>query len=654
MASEWFYARDGQKHGPYSSPQLRAMAQSGELLRTDLIWKNGMAEWRPAGETTQLFAGVREDGKTQSKSKVPVAESGSAEATVPQPKGFKATAQAAARATQLAAERTKLTTITLPAAYLELGKHCYESRAIASDFPKEMTNLDEVEKRLSAEAESTTPTSTSSWSDRAKAVAGKGLEFAQKQKAALEKAAALRRLGKLAYEKYGSDAGPDAVVHPIATALARLAEIESLLGGTDSERRRWRLWHVAAAIMGVSFAVGAVKELMSDKTTTAVPSVSVNRESSQRGVQAATASKPDAPNPPSQSHEAPRTSGASRSPPPAVMALGAGDSKPPAVANADEVAAHASNSKLSPTRIRIFTTSAPPRAVTQIIIDSNNENTLTGFATLFPICATLRHLSLNFDTAGDMTPSEFDLGVLRTCRDLEVLDLGTQYGLVPEDFSGLASQFPALKALRCCILPKNNAEWSSGIRLAAICTELAKLKRLKVLSLSLARGHNGQDYVKYLSQCTALEYLDVEGANILELAAVARQLRQLKTLELPRHSMNSPPPKGENVVWIGESYNWIRKDKDVAAFLAVAGKLQRVSKVGLEYSPEDPDLVEKLKKALPKTEVSASEIKEGRWKPRSLKPSWREYVAEIDQGQESLVWVSGANRRRRVSNEGGK
>jgi hypothetical protein len=278
MASEWFYARDGQKHGPYSSPQLRAMAQAGDLLRTDLIWREGMADWRAAGETTQLFAGVREGEKAQSKAKVAVAGSGGAEAKVPQPKGFKATAQAAARATLLAAERTKLTTITLPAAYLELGKHCYDTRAFASDFPEEMSELNQLEARLSAEAESTNPTSASSWSDRARALAGKGLDFAQKQKAAIEKATALRRLGKLAYEKYGSDAGPDAVVHPIATALARLAEIESLLGGTDSERRRWRLWHVAAAIMGVSFAVGSVKELVSDKATPGTPSVSDSAE----------------------------------------------------------------------------------------------------------------------------------------------------------------------------------------------------------------------------------------------------------------------------------------------------------------------------------------------------------------------------------------
>jgi hypothetical protein len=630
MASEWFYARDGQKHGPYSSPQLRAMAQSGELLRTDLIWKNGMADWRPAGETTQLFAGVREGGKTQSKSKATVAESGSAEATVPQPKGFKATAQAAARATQLAAERTKLTTITLPAAYLELGKHCYESRAIASDFPKEMTELDEVEKRLSAEAESTTPTSTSSWSDRAKALAGKGLEFAQKQKAALEKAAALRRLGQLAYEKHGSAAGPVAVVHPISTASARLAEIDSLLGGTESKRRRWRLWHVAAAILGVSFAVGAVKELVSDKATPGTPSVSDSAE----------------PGPPPQAEatRAPRTNKTASQPdgalersvaPTASSAATAApvsaSRKAPAIANAEEVAALAAASKLNPRVIQMFTTTEPPRAVTQIIISSDRK----GFYNtdqLFSLCTTLRHLAVT--SSGD--ESAFGMERLSNCRDLEVLDLGT-LTLVPEDFRGIATQFPVLTALRCRVKNASDSEWKSGIRLAAICSELAKCKHLSAVSLSLTRGHNGQDYVKYLSQCGQLQYLDLEGATVTELATLVPTLRKLKVLELPRRSMYSPPPKGEAVAWVGEAYDWrFQNDKVLAAFFKVAGNLSGVSKLFLETSSRCPDLVEKLQKACPKTEVIASA--RGERQSTGPKSSWRDYVPEIDEEQVPLRW----------------
>ncbi len=49
MASEWFYALKGKaRYGPVSTPQLQALARSGELQPTDLVWKKGMAEWVPA------------------------------------------------------------------------------------------------------------------------------------------------------------------------------------------------------------------------------------------------------------------------------------------------------------------------------------------------------------------------------------------------------------------------------------------------------------------------------------------------------------------------------------------------------------------------------------------------------------------------------
>jgi MFS family permease len=54
--SEWYYTRAGQQVGPVTSPQLRQAARSGELAPTDLVWKDGMAEWAPAGKINGLFA----------------------------------------------------------------------------------------------------------------------------------------------------------------------------------------------------------------------------------------------------------------------------------------------------------------------------------------------------------------------------------------------------------------------------------------------------------------------------------------------------------------------------------------------------------------------------------------------------------------------
>lgn len=55
MASAWFYQIDGNKHGPVSSTELAGLARSGKLKPTDLVQKEGMAEWQPAGRVKGLF-----------------------------------------------------------------------------------------------------------------------------------------------------------------------------------------------------------------------------------------------------------------------------------------------------------------------------------------------------------------------------------------------------------------------------------------------------------------------------------------------------------------------------------------------------------------------------------------------------------------------
>ncbi len=57
MAQEWFYTRDGKsKHGPVSSTELRMLAKSGQLLPTDMMWREGLTKWIPANKVKDLFS----------------------------------------------------------------------------------------------------------------------------------------------------------------------------------------------------------------------------------------------------------------------------------------------------------------------------------------------------------------------------------------------------------------------------------------------------------------------------------------------------------------------------------------------------------------------------------------------------------------------
>src|SRR5580765_5271310 len=54
---EWYYTRNKEPCGPVNSTQLKELAAQGELLPTDLVWKDGMTEWVSAATLKSLFAG---------------------------------------------------------------------------------------------------------------------------------------------------------------------------------------------------------------------------------------------------------------------------------------------------------------------------------------------------------------------------------------------------------------------------------------------------------------------------------------------------------------------------------------------------------------------------------------------------------------------
>src|SRR5215471_10889244 len=43
----WFYAINGQQHGPVSEEQLDALIAAGTVTATTLVWREGMAGWQP-------------------------------------------------------------------------------------------------------------------------------------------------------------------------------------------------------------------------------------------------------------------------------------------------------------------------------------------------------------------------------------------------------------------------------------------------------------------------------------------------------------------------------------------------------------------------------------------------------------------------------
>ncbi len=55
-SSEWFYVQDRQKVGPVSKEEIRSLFEQGTIAGEDLVWTQGMSEWKPASQVQARFA----------------------------------------------------------------------------------------------------------------------------------------------------------------------------------------------------------------------------------------------------------------------------------------------------------------------------------------------------------------------------------------------------------------------------------------------------------------------------------------------------------------------------------------------------------------------------------------------------------------------
>lgn len=54
MADAWYVGRNTARTGPFSLTQLRRMVASGQVVATDLVWREGMANWMPCATVAEL------------------------------------------------------------------------------------------------------------------------------------------------------------------------------------------------------------------------------------------------------------------------------------------------------------------------------------------------------------------------------------------------------------------------------------------------------------------------------------------------------------------------------------------------------------------------------------------------------------------------
>lgn len=50
----WYYSKNGIQMGPVSTEELSGKAKGGEVLASDLIWREGMADWLPLSQVSEF------------------------------------------------------------------------------------------------------------------------------------------------------------------------------------------------------------------------------------------------------------------------------------------------------------------------------------------------------------------------------------------------------------------------------------------------------------------------------------------------------------------------------------------------------------------------------------------------------------------------
>jgi hypothetical protein len=244
-AAPWHYARAGQSFGPVTEEQLHDLAKSGQLSPSDLVWTAGMAQWTEAGQVKGLFpeapvgappplplpqsaaaaepVEVAQDAGHGGSPARPAMDKAKEVANTLADKG-----KAAARYVARQAERTKLVNMTLPAAYLALGRHIYSSGRSQTEFPDLHQKVAAFSGEIEGiEAKAAAQPKAEGFIAKAKAAARAAQDMVQIQSLRVKGNRALTDLGKAAFEKIGPAAGPDELVRPIAEARDRVAALDA-------------------------------------------------------------------------------------------------------------------------------------------------------------------------------------------------------------------------------------------------------------------------------------------------------------------------------------------------------------------------------------------------------------------------------------------
>jgi hypothetical protein len=231
--ARWFIARGTKQHGPVDDQKLRQLALSGKLKPDDIVRREDEPAGRPAKDIEGLLPLSIDDlPSTEEAVKAPTAaavgENLKAGASV-LGTSAKTTAQLAAKQ----ADKTRLTNISLPLAFTELGQQVFETLPVTTDWQPLYDDIKRVlsEMDLLSRSTSSQPPATS-FVEKAQRVAANTGAAATKQLLQQKLRQHYSTLGRRVYE--GSSAGADDKRGVIAALLSQVQSLDTDIASLTS------------------------------------------------------------------------------------------------------------------------------------------------------------------------------------------------------------------------------------------------------------------------------------------------------------------------------------------------------------------------------------------------------------------------------------
>jgi hypothetical protein len=203
----------GKSLGPFTQERANAILKENEGVSH--FRKGDTSKWVPrdgkADCTEPILESTVEDTKPSQIETNPQSRA-----------SFGENASAAVKIMSLQAELTKLQNITIPFAFLALGREIANQRLGQELFPDLYEKLDSVKREITSLSEtSDEPVSQRSLTDRAKAAGQQMADIARKKQMELKRESILRNIGESVYNQQSELTIPEHLAKPISEAFQR-------------------------------------------------------------------------------------------------------------------------------------------------------------------------------------------------------------------------------------------------------------------------------------------------------------------------------------------------------------------------------------------------------------------------------------------------